>query len=113
MDEDFASALLAADLGADLLVITIGVPQMAVGFGSASERRLDRMDTTQAARYLAGSEFPPGSMGPKVEAALRFLEAGGREALVTSPDRLAEALAGRTGTRIVSADRVVSGPREP
>src|SRR5579875_1556110 len=113
VDKDFTSALLAAGLGADLLVITTGVPQVAVGFGSASERLISRMDAAEAAGYLADGEFPPGSMGPKVEAALQVLRAGGREVLITSAGRLSEALDGRPGTWIVPGRQGLSEHREP
>src|ERR671928_1618259 len=102
IDKDFASALLATALGADLLCITTGVEAVAVDFGRPTQRRLDVLDADEARRHLADGQFPPGSMGPKIEAALRYLDAGGGDVLITSPDRLADALAGRTGTRVVA-----------
>jgi carbamate kinase len=102
VDKDYLSAVLAAGLGADLLVLTTGVPQVAVNFGRPDQRFLDRIDLDEAREHLADGQFPPGSMGPKVSAAIQFLETGGGEALITSPDLLADALAGRTGTRIVA-----------
>lgn len=102
IDKDFASALLGRALNAQLLVITTGVPQVAVRFGRPDQRFLDQMDVAEARRHMADGQFPPGSMGPKVEAALQFLEAGGREVLITSPGTMGEAWAGRTGTRIVA-----------
>ena len=101
IDKDFTSAMLAADLQADLLVITTGVAQVAVHFGLESQRYLGELPAAEARRYLADGEFPSGSMGPKIEAALQFLDSG-RPAVVTSPDRLMDAVAGRTGTRLVS-----------
>jgi carbamate kinase len=103
IDKDFASALLARAVGADLLCITTGVDRVAVNFGRPDERALDVIDADEARRHLADGQFPAGSMGPKIEAALGFLEAGGDEVLITSPDRLAEALEGGTGTRVVAA----------
>ncbi len=101
IDKDRASALLAASLGVPLLVLSTGVEQVAVHFRQPDERWLDRITATEAARYLADGEFPKGSMGPKIEAAIRFLEHGGQEVLITTPASLERAIAGETGTRIV------------
>ena len=103
IDKDFASALLARAVGADLLCITTGVDRVAVHFDTPDERALDVVSVDEARRHLADGQFPAGSMGPKIEAALGFVEAGGDEVLITSPDRLADALRGTTGTRIVAA----------
>jgi carbamate kinase len=102
IDKDFASALLATAVGADLLCITTGVDQVAVNFGQPDERVLDVVGADEARRHLADGQFPAGSMGPKIEAALGFLEAGGGEVIITSPDHLAAALTGGTGTRLVA-----------
>ncbi|MGP1674814.1 MAG: carbamate kinase [Candidatus Limnocylindrales bacterium] len=101
IDKDRASALLATSLDIPLLVLSTGVEQVAIHFRQPDERWLDRITVTEAAGYLADGEFPRGSMGPKVEAAIRFLEGGGEEVLITSPASLARAIAGETGTRIV------------
>ena len=101
IDKDRASALLAASLDIPLLVLSTGVEQVAVHFRQPDERWLDRITASEAARYLADGEFPKGSMGPKVEAAIRFLEHGGQEVLITTPASLERAIAGETGTRIV------------
>jgi carbamate kinase len=101
IDKDHASALLAAALGVDLLVLTTGVDQVAIDFGRPGQRFLDRMTIEEAERHLGDGQFPAGSMGPKVAAAIEFLRSGGREALITSPAGLLDALAGATGTRIV------------
>jgi carbamate kinase len=102
IDKDFASALLARSVGADLLCITTGVDRVAINFGRPDQRALDVVGVDEARRHLADGQFPPGSMGPKIEAALGFLEDGGDEVLITSPDHLAEALDGGAGTRIVA-----------
>ncbi len=102
IDKDFASAALARSVGADLLCITTGVDQVAINFGRPDQRALDVIDADEARRHLADGQFPAGSMGPKIEAALGFLEAGGHEVLITSPDQLVAALEGGTGTRIVA-----------
>jgi carbamate kinase len=102
IDKDFASALMASALGVDLLVITTGVPRVALDFGTPRQRFIDAMGVAELERHLADGQFPPGSMGPKIEAAVQFLRAGGREVLITSPEQLGAALAGRTGTRLMS-----------
>lgn len=101
VDKDLTSALLAAEVGADLLVITTGVERVAVDFGRPGQRFLDRLGVAEARRLLAQGQFPEGSMGPKIRAALRFVEsAPDREVLITSPEALAAALTGRGGTRL-------------
>jgi carbamate kinase len=105
IDKDFASAQLARSIGADLLCITTGVDRVAINFGRPDQRELDVLDADEARRHLADGQFPAGSMGPKVEAALGFLESGGGEVLITSPERLVDALDGAAGTRIVAAAR--------
>jgi carbamate kinase len=101
VDKDRASALLAASLGVPLLVLSTGVERVAVHFRQPNERWLDRLPASEARAYLEAGEFPKGSMGPKVEAAISFLEHGGSEVLITSPPALERAIAGFTGTRIV------------
>ncbi len=102
IDKDFASALLAAELDADLLCITTGVERIAINFGTPNQRELDTLGLDEARAHLADGQFPPGSMGPKVQAALSFVEETGGEVLITHPDRLADAMAGRAGTRFVA-----------
>ena len=111
IDKDFASSLLAAGIGADLFVITTGVPQVAVNFSKPDQRFLDRITLEEAERHLAEGQFPPGSMGPKIRAALDYLRAGGGEVLITSTDRLAAALRGETGTRLVGTVQAAKGER--
>jgi carbamate kinase len=101
VDKDHASALLAAAIGVPCLLISTGIDRIAVRFGKPDQRFLDRMSASQARGYLADGEFPEGSMGPKVRAALDFLESGGKEVIVASPWRLRDAVAGQSGTRIV------------
>lgn len=101
VDKDFASAVLAADLGADVAFFLTDVERVAVGFGTPEQRFLDRLPLAEARRLLGRGEFPPGSMGPKVEAAVEFLERGGRRAIITSLDRVAAAVEGQSGTEIV------------
>jgi carbamate kinase len=101
IDKDRASALLASSLGVPLLVLSTGVEQVAWHFRQPDQRMLASMTAAEALRYLADGEFPKGSMGPKIEAAVDFLAQGGREVLVTTPAALQRAIAGETGTRIV------------
>ena len=100
IDKDLTSARLAADLGADLLVIVTGVDEVAVDWGTPTARPLRDVQADAVRAWLDEGQFPPGSMGPKIEAALSFLDAGGAEVLITSPERLGDALAGNRGTRI-------------
>lgn len=101
IDKDRVSALLAGRLGARLLVILTAVDFVYRRFGRPDREPLPRLDVATARRLLAEGEFAPGSMGPKIEAAIDFLSAGGREVLITLPENLADALDGKTGTRIV------------
>jgi carbamate kinase len=104
IDKDFASALLAHDLDAELFVISTGVEKVAINFNEPNQQWLDRITLAQAKRLLADGQFPSGSMGPKVEAIVSFLEPGGnRHAIISNPPNLGRALAGLTGTHIVPA----------
>jgi carbamate kinase len=100
IDKDLASSLLAADLDADLLLISTGVPRVSINYRRPDQRELEHMTLDEARQYMEEGQFPAGSMGPKIKAAMRFLEAGGKEVLITSPNMLEEALAGRSGTRM-------------
>jgi len=102
IDKDLTSSLLAADVGAGTLVMLTGVERVALDFGQPTQRLLDRMTAVEARKHLADGQFPPGSMGPKITAALRFLERGGPRALITSLEKLDVALAGGAGTEIVA-----------
>ena len=102
IDKDLASSLLANLLDADLLLISTAVDRVALGFGTPQQRWVDRLTLSEAKRYLAeGGNFGSGSMAPKIQAVINYLERGGREALITSPGCIEQALAGTTGTRIV------------
>jgi carbamate kinase len=102
IDKDLASALLASRLPVDVFVMSTDVDYVYVNFAREDARALGTV-TGRALRELAAAgEFPAGTMGPKVEAALRFVAAGGREAIITSPARMAEALDGRDGTHVVA-----------
>lgn len=102
IDKDFASSLLASELGADLFVIATAVDRVALDFGKPEQRFVDRMTLSEAKAYLAeGRHFAPGSMAPKIEACIWFLERGGREAVITDPENLRNAVRGTAGTHIV------------
>jgi len=101
IDKDRASALLAAGLGVDLFVISTDADRVYLDYRRPTERPLERATAGEIAQYLDAGQFPPGNMGPKIEAALRFLQAGGSEVIITSCDCLYDAVAGRAGTHIV------------
>jgi carbamate kinase len=102
IDKDFASSLLASEIKADLFLIATAVEKVAINFGKPGEKWLDKMSLAEAKKYLAeGIHFAKGSMAPKIQAVVRYLEAGGKEALITNPENIGRALKGETGTRIV------------
>lgn len=107
IDKDLAAALLAQSIGADMLAILTGVDQVYVDFGKPTQRAISRMTASQACAYMEQGQFPEGSMKPKVQAALNYLEGGGKEVLITSMERLTDALSGNTGT-VVCRDREAS-----
>jgi carbamate kinase len=102
IDKDLAAERLATLVGADTLLLLTGVRRISLYYGTPDQRDLDTLSLEEARRHLADGQFSAGSMGPKVDAAIRFIEAGGREAIVTSPGALAAALRGADGTRIVN-----------
>ena len=101
IDKDLASCLLAKNLQADLFIISTGVDKVAVDFKKPTQRFLDAMTVAEARQHLADGQFPAGSMGPKIEAAVDFLEHGGKEVIITQPHLLEEAIAGKNGTHLV------------
>jgi len=100
IDKDRASALLAWELEAELFLISTGVAHVALNYGTPDQRQIECLSAIQARRYLREGQFPGGSMGPKIEAALAYLERGGKLVIITSPENLSEALHGMAGTRI-------------
>jgi carbamate kinase len=101
IDKDFASSLLAQLIQADLLLISTAVEKVALDFGKPTQRWVDKMTLSEARRYLAeGTHFAKGSMAPKIEAIIWFLENGGKQAIITNPENIGEALKGNTGTWI-------------
>jgi len=102
IDKDFASSLLACQIKADLFVISTAVEKVAIHFGKPEQKWLDKITVAEAKAYLAeGIHFAKGSMAPKIQAAVSYLENGGKEALITNPENIGRALKGETGTRIV------------
>ena len=101
IDKDYASALLAAQLESSLYIILTGVSRVAIGFGTPQQREIDRMTVSEGKRYLEAGEFPPGSMGPKIEAAIDFVQRSGQEVLITDVENLRDGLDGKAGTRII------------
>lgn len=101
IDKDIASALLATQIQADSLVISTAVQKVCLHFGKPNQVALDRMTVSDARRYIAEGHFAPGSMLPKVEACISFIETTGKDAVITCPEALSDALEGKTGTRVV------------
>jgi carbamate kinase len=102
IDKDYACSLLASKINADLLLISTAVEKVALNFGKPNQEWIDRMTLSEAQGYLTeGTHFAKGSMAPKIQAILWFLEAGGKQALITDPENIGRALKGETGTWIV------------
>jgi carbamate kinase len=101
VDKDRASAVLGREIGAQTLIILTAVEEVALNYGKPNQRLLSKMTVSEAKQHYAERHFPPGSMGPKIEAAITFLESGGEQVIITSIDRAAEALDGQAGTVIV------------
>lgn len=102
IDKDLVSSIMASDLNADMLIILTAVEKVSINFGKPDQKDIDIMDVMQAKEYIKQGHFAPGSMLPKVEATVRFVEgAPAREALITRLDKAKDAIEGKTGTRIV------------
>jgi carbamate kinase len=100
IDKDRASALLAKEIGADILIILTGVEKVYINYNKPDQKALDHLTVEEAKKYLAEGQFPSGSMGPKIEAAIDFVTSTGRECLITDMAVLDKALKGLTGTKI-------------
>ncbi len=100
IDKDLSSALLAEQVKADFLMILTGVEQVAIHFNKPGMRKLGAISLAEARQYYAEGHFPPGSMGPKMAAAINFVEQGGGKAIITTLEKATDALAGKTGTLI-------------
>lgn len=102
IDKDYTSALLAGSLKAQTLIILTHVPRVAIYYNTPRQQWLDQLSVEEARRYLEAGQFPPGSMGPKVEAAIDYLDRGGKEVLITNAKELPQALVKESGTWIVA-----------
>jgi carbamate kinase len=101
IDKDFASSLLAREIKADLFLIATAVEKVAINFGKPNQQWVDKMSLAEAKKYLAeGTHFAKGSMAPKIQAIIWYLEAGGKHAIITNPENIGRALKGETGTHI-------------
>ena len=103
IDKDYAASLLAREVKADLFIILTAVERVYLHFGKPDQAEAPVLTVEEARRHLADGQFPPGSMGPKIRAAIQYIEAGGREVLITKDSHLKAALIGRSGTRIVAS----------
>ena len=102
IDKDYASSLIAREVKVDLFIILTGVERVCLNFGKPDQKPLPVITVDEAKQYLAQDQFPPGSMGPKIRAAIEYIEAGGKEVLITSANHLKAALINRSGTRIIA-----------
>jgi carbamate kinase len=101
VDKDLTSSVLATNIGAELMIILTAVPQVYAGFGKPDQRPLGAVTLEEIEQLNGEGHFPAGSMGPKIEAVIRFLKQGGKRALITDPDNLPAALEGRAGTHFI------------
>lgn len=101
IDKDYASALLANSLPADVFIISTAVEKVALNYNKPNQQWLDQLTLAEAKQYQAEGHFAKGSMGPKIDACISFLERGGQLALITNPENLSRALRGETGTRLI------------
>ena len=106
IDKDYVASMLARELKADLFIMLTQVPMVAENFGRPNQRWLRKMPLTKAREMMNNHQFPPGSMGPKVQASMDFVEATGKEVLITDEDSLKRALDGRSGTVLVPEGEV-------
>ncbi len=100
VDKDFATAVIAKEIGAKTLVISTGVEKVAINFGKPNQKELSRMTLAECKKHLEDGQFPKGSMGPKIRAAVSFIEQGGEKVYITLPNKIADALEEKTGTLI-------------
>lgn len=101
IDKDLATAVLAKEIKAETFIDLTSIDKVYINFGKPNQTGLDKFTLSEARKYLDAGEFAPGSMGPKIEAAIEFLEAGGKEVIITIPELLEDALEGKAGTRII------------
>ena len=102
IDKDLATAVLAKEMKAETFIDLTSIDGVYIDFGKPNQKVLDRLTVKDAKRYLAAGEFAPGSMAPKIEATIEFLEGGGKEVMITTPELLEAAMEGKAGTRITT-----------
>jgi len=100
IDKDLASAVLGGEIDAQKLIIVTGVEKVSLNYGTPNQKNLDKITISESKKYLDSGEFPKGSMGPKIQAAINFIESGGEEVIITSIEKAEQALHGDAGTRI-------------
>jgi len=100
VDKDFATAVIAKEIGAKTLVISTGVEKVAINFGKPDQKELSKITVDECQKHFDDGQFPKGSMGPKILAAISFIKQGGDKVYITSPNKIADALEGKTGTLI-------------
>jgi carbamate kinase len=100
IDKDLASSLLGRLLGLETLVIVTGVERVSTNFGKPDQHDIRSATASELEPLLAAGHFPPGSMGPKIQAAIEFIRGGGKSVVITTPDKIREALEGRAGTTV-------------
>ncbi|MEJ5273870.1 MAG: carbamate kinase [Spirochaetota bacterium] len=100
IDKDFASSLLATEIKADLFIISTGVEKVALNFNKPDMKLLDKMNVSECKKYIEQGHFAKGSMLPKIEASIKFLENGGKQVIITSPEKIFDAVNNKTGTHI-------------
>jgi carbamate kinase len=99
IDKDLASSKLGEQIGADILLIATDVEKVALNYSKPNQKLLDRISVAEAKKFLQEGHFPPGSMGPKIEAVINFLEKGGKQAIITSIEKINDGLEGKAGTQ--------------
>ena len=100
IDKDLAAAMLAKDLNADMFVISTAVPKVCLNYGKSDEKKLDSITTDEAKEYIEEGHFAPGSMLPKIQALVDFVDSTGNMGIVTDPEHLYDAVYGDQGTKI-------------
>ena len=101
IDKDIASAVLAKEIAADLFVISTAVEKVYINFGRPDQSPIDRMTVKEAKKYIDEGHFKPGSMLPKINAVILYLESGGKEAIITDPEHIKDAIEWKTGTHVL------------
>jgi len=101
IDKDLASSKLAQQIEADILLIATDVEKVALNYGTLDQKDLETLSVSDAKKYIKEEQFPAGSMGPKIQAVINFLESGGKKAIITSIEKIKEALEGKAGTQII------------